>query len=289
MSGSALKLIGGVGLLLVLAAGCGMGSYLGLTSLGDDDADGPKVHHLADASGAKGAEGAVAALAEDGAAAGTDADDAAGEGAAADTGAVADADADGSPAAKALGVADRRAAKEGKRGKLSKAERLARAAQRDGSGIAGRKERAPAASAKKKKGKSLAECAALVPSAQQKSKTEVRVSQAFLDTYIRDMATGQDQGAAMWAKDKSGKRTGIRVKALRCGPRAAGLRNKDVVANIAGHDITTTANAYLAYNKVKKADDGDTFNISVLRKGQPVRINYTVGPISASGAEGAGE
>ncbi len=285
MSGSALKLIGGVGLLVVLAAGCGLGSYLGLASLGGDNEDAPKERQLAEANDA------VAALAEDGAPTGTEDAAAAAATADGDTGATvsdADANADDSPAAKALGVADRRAAKEGKRGKLSKAERLARAAQRDGSGIAGRKERAPTAS-KKKKGKSLAECAALVPSAQQKSKTEVRISQAFLDTYIRDMANGQNQGAAQWAKDKSGKRTGIRVKALRCGPRAAGLRSKDVVANIAGHDITTTANAYLAYNKVKKADDGDTFNISVLRKGQPVHINYTVGPISGSGAEGAGE
>lgn len=283
MSATAIKLIGGLGLLVVLAGACGVGSYALMSTLGGDD-EGETVHLLQEAGEAGEA---VAALAEDGPSGTAEQAEEEGAGTAGDTGTPSAAE--GAGEAKPLAVAERRAGKTGKLGKLSKADRKARAAQRDGSGIAGRKERAPAASAKKKNGKSLAECARLVPSAKQSSKTEVRVSQAFLDTYIRDMANGQNQGAALWAKDKSGRRNGVRVKALRCGPRAAGLRNKDVVTNIAGHNITTTANAYLAYNKVKKADDGDNFNISVLRKGQPVNINYTVGPVAASGAEGAGE
>lgn len=286
MSGTAIKLIGGVGLLVLLAGACGVGSYLVLTKLGGGaTGDGEKISVEAPA-----ADGQVAVLAEDGAPGQAEQAVGEGTGAATDTGAAAVAEAEGAEGAKELAVTDRRIAKSGKRGILSKADRKARAAQRDGSGIEGREERVPAASTKKKKkGKSLAECAQIVSSAKQSSKTEVRLSQAFLDVYIRDMSNGQDQGGALWAKDSSGKRTGVRVKALRCGPRTAGLRNKDVITNIAGHDITSTANAYLAYNKVKKADDGETFNISVLRKGQPVTINYTVGPVASSGAEGAGE
>lgn len=292
MAGSTAKIIGGVLLLVSMAVVAGIGSFVfmirsdndiaeSIRSFGADD----KVHTLDEEPAAEdGSAGGKAGAGDQGAATadaqgGSDFPDE-GDLADGDTGAVDETDA------KSEQLAERREGKGRKRGKLSKAERRAKAAQRDGSRIRGRPEPKQTAKTAKKKGKSLAECAAIVTTARQNSKTSVTLSEAFLDTYVRDLSKGQQQGWAGWAKDSGGKRMGVRVKSLRCAPRTAGLRNKDIVTSIGGHKIVTTANAYLAYNKVKKGED---FDIELVRKGQPLTIRYTVGAVAPPAAQGSGE
>jgi len=105
------------------------------------------------------------------------------------------------------------------------------------------------------------------------SSNHYTLSQGFVSTYIKDSSKGQMQGAAGWSSGSSG-REGVRIKQLRCAPRVAGMKNKDVITEIAGYKITTTAAAFLAYGDIKKAD---RFEIKVLRKGTPLTITYDVG------------
>ena len=115
------------------------------------------------------------------------------------------------------------------------------------------------------------------------SSNHYTLSNGFVSTYIKDTSKGQKQGAAGWSTGSSG-REGVRVKQLRCAPRVAGMKNKDVITEIAGHKITTTAAAFLAYGDIKKAD---RFEIKVLRKGSPITITYDVGTPKAPAAADA--
>lgn len=116
-------------------------------------------------------------------------------------------------------------------------------------------------------------CTDKIDGVTRHSSTRFSLSRSFANTYIRDQDTAAQQGQAAWRKNRQQENVGIRIGGLRCAPRAAGLRNNDVIREINGRPMTSSVNAFAAYRDVKS---GDRFSVKLKRDGQLMTIQYTI-------------
>lgn len=105
------------------------------------------------------------------------------------------------------------------------------------------------------------------------SSTKYELTESFRKKYIKDSSKAQKQGKGAWHENNKGKTTGIEVWKLKCAPVQAGLRDDDIVREVAGKEMTGAYNAWRAYERVKK---DDSFTIKVTRDGEKLTLKYVV-------------
>lgn len=116
-------------------------------------------------------------------------------------------------------------------------------------------------------------CADKIDGVTRHSSTRYTLSQGFMDKYVRNQSRAQKQGSASWRRNKKKDVVGVRLRSLSCAPQVAGLQNNDVIKEINGRAITSSASALSAYSDVSSAS---RFTVKLRRDKSSMTISYTV-------------
>lgn len=99
------------------------------------------------------------------------------------------------------------------------------------------------------------------------------VKRSLIDYYIDHMRKADDLAYTSWVEGKDGEVKGFRVARIRCGNDLyqAGFRGGDVVLEINGEEVTSTAQAVKAYMKLRSAN---VLKVKIRRRKQIYELTF---------------
>ena len=106
------------------------------------------------------------------------------------------------------------------------------------------------------------------------SDTEYSITRSLVDRVLANQADLMRQ-VRIVPQEENGRTTGVKMYGIRRNSLIGrlGLQNGDTLRTINGYDMTSPDSALEAYTRLRTADH---LTLSVMRRGQPTNMNYTI-------------
>ena len=97
----------------------------------------------------------------------------------------------------------------------------------------------------------------------------------MIERYTGNMKAANRLASVKWAKNKSGKTTGVRLTRVPCSSplRAAGLRSKDLILTVSGNKVTSVAKGLRVWASIRR---DSSFTVKLRRKGTTTVHRYVL-------------
>jgi len=102
-----------------------------------------------------------------------------------------------------------------------------------------------------------------------------QVKRSVIERYTGNMKAAEKLASVKWAKNKSGKTTGVRLTRVPCKSplRAAGLRSKDLILSVGGQKVTSVPQGLRVWASIRR---DDSFTVKIRRKGTSTVHRYVL-------------